>query len=100
MLIRLRGIILIVTGFILFNLRYVLLSGFIKSGYVPGAIKYMFIGALVISMTGLIEVISGHPFHQVATKWDSMPALRKLFLGLAITLVSIPLIILVVAAFM
>jgi hypothetical protein len=41
---------------------------------------------LAFAFAGLLEVISGIPFMQLQTRWDSMPYGQRYLLGLAIAL--------------
>jgi hypothetical protein len=101
MKIRLRGLVLIVVGVGLFLGLYALLSGGMYApgrGYNNKALKVA-AWPLVLAVVGAIELVSGCRFSQVAAKWDGMPVLTRLLLGLVIITASIPLIVLIFAAF-
>jgi len=76
--IRLRGLLLCVVGF---GLAYALMAlqlglggGPLVVSGVPGA----------VGLVGLIELLSGYPFYQVARRWDAMHGLARFVLGLAL----------------
>lgn len=102
MKIRLRGLILVAIGVGLFFALYALLGGGIYSpgrGHNQGALKVA-AWPLVLAVVGAIELVSGYAFYQVAQKWDAMHGGIRFLLGLVIIAVAIPLIILLLVAFM
>lgn len=95
--IRLRGLALMAAGVGFFCVLYYLILG-----REPGALTPRPAAAwpLVLVLIGAIEPTSGYPFYQVAQKWDAMPALTRFLLGLVVVTLSIPLIWIVLSAFM
>lgn len=102
MKIRLRGLILILVGVGAFYITYYFLAGSMystQSGHNQDAIKVA-AWPLVLAVIGAIELVSGYAFYQVAQKWDAMPVLRRLLLGLVIIVASVPVIWLLLSSFL
>jgi hypothetical protein len=92
--IRLRGLVIAVVGF---GVAAVLISLQLATG----AGRVVIAGPLLgIGMVGLVELVSGYPFYQVAAKWDAMPGLVRFLLGLVIIAAVIPIIGFIVLTFL
>lgn len=79
---RVRGLVTILGSGAAAGLLYLFLSFVL--GHSTGSVRVPLISAmpLVGVLVGVIELLSGVPFTQVAAKWDSMSLGARLFLGM------------------
>jgi hypothetical protein len=75
--IRVRGLILCLFGF---GAAAAIVSFFGGREYTAFAVG----GLGALGLEGVLELVTGYPFYKIAEKWDSMPALVTLFLGMLI----------------
>jgi hypothetical protein len=89
MSIRVRGLVTILGSGAVAGVLYLFLSFVL--GHSAGSVRVPLVSAapLVGVLVGMIELVSGVPFTQVAAKWDSLPQGMRLFLGTLLTVIAL-----------